>query len=365
MLLLITHSGCGGAERMTLLYADILQRAGYDCRLLVLQKKGMDFSLRPFIPESLPFDLLQGAKIGLPVRIIKYVKRLRPDCIFDSLPIMMMALVRREVKRLLPDTKVVFRECNTPSHHTLLQLAFTRFSLGSVDAVISQTEEMKREMMKYYALPDERITVINNPVDESFIHEMAKEVHRFAEPDCIHYIAVGRVAPQKDYQTLLKAFSIVNNKKPESRLHILGDYSQEYKYKRELDNTIRKLNLEQVVYFDGFQTNPYKYIKAADVYVLSSVYEGLPNALQEALSLAIPVVATRCIEYISQVVRDDMNGYTVPVGDTDALADAMIKACSLQITEKFVNNGEREIQIIDLFNNLWNNDEHIVSVQKF
>ena len=347
------YANCGGAERMTLLYAKALQQAGFSCHLLIIQKDGMDFSLKPFIPEGLPYDLLQTKHSGLLLHVFGYVKRLHPACIFDSMPILSMAALRILCKLLLPDMKVIFRECNTPSRHTRLQLFLTRLSLRKADAIISQTEEMKQEMMKCYALPPERITVINNPIDESFILEKAKEACRFAETDCIHYIAVARVVPQKDYQTLLKAFSIVNKQCPKSRLHIVGDYLRDMKYKKDLDETIKNLQLEKVVRFEDFQSNPYKYIKAADVFVLSSIYEGLPNVLQEAMYLCKPVVATRCIPYISQIVKDGINGYTVPVKNPEALAKAMLKTFSLNICGKFMGNQDGDKQIVALFDKIF------------
>jgi len=353
MLLFITNSGCGGAERMTVLYAKILQQAGHDCRLLVVQKNGMDFNLRQFIPASLPWDLFQCRRVSLPFLVIGYINRCRPVCIFDSLPLITMALSRSAVKWLFPGVKLVFRECNTPFSYTMLQLFFTRFSLRKINAVISQTEAMRQEMVKCYALPPEHITVIHNPIDESFIREQANECYRFVESDCIHYIAVARVEPQKDYQTLLRAFAKVNLQCPKSRLHILGDYSYDRKYKRELDKTVRELKLERTVHFAGFQTNPYKYIVAANVFVLSSAYEGLPNVVQEAMYLGKPVVATRCIPYISQIIEAGVNGYTVRVGNYEELAEAMIKAASLHTSVKFMNFAERDKRIVDLFNSLF------------
>lgn len=354
-ILFITHSECGGAERMTLLYAKTLQRRGYKCHLLVIRKRGMTFSLEPFIPNELPYDVLQSGRIGLPFRLIRNIMRFRPDYLFDSLPIMAMALSRMIYKRLFPKSKIVFRECNTPFAHTHIQSVLTRFSLRKADAVISQTEEMKREMERFYALPPERITVINNPVDASLIREYIKETYRFSESDYTHYIAVARIVPQKDYLTLLKAFAIVKKEYPKCRLHILGDYLRDRKYKQALDDTIRELGLVGDVVFEGFQSNPYKYIKAADVFVLSSIYEGLPNVMQEAMFIGKPVVATRCIPYISHVINDGINGYTVPTEDPAAFAAAMLRASSLHIRKKVaIPDNEKHIaEIASLFNDLW------------
>jgi len=230
-----------------------------------------------------------------------------------------------------------------------MQQEVAKKCLRYVDVLISQTEDMKREMVGYYALPAERITVINNPIDIELIQEKIKEPHCFQFPDSVHYVAVGRVDPQKDYRTLLKAFSIVLKTFPASRLHIVGLYDPNSSYKKDLDAIAKSLGIKDHVSFEGFQDNPYKYMKAANVFVLSSIYEGLPNVLQEAMYLGLPVVATRCIPYISQVIDEGKNGYTVPTGNPEELAAAMIKGSSLSVSGYAFNDQNKKRIIIGLF----------------
>lgn len=348
-ILFITYSGCGGAERMTLLYAKILYQAGYECRLLVMPSKDGNFKMRPFIPSELPYDTIGGNRAVLPYKVLKYLRRLKPSYIFDSSFTITMTIIRVWIKLMLPGVKVIFRESNMPSRHSRMQQEVAKKCLRYVDAIISQTEEMKREMVKYYALSAERITVINNPIDIELIQEKIKEPHCFPFPGAVHYVAVGRVDPQKDYRTLLKAFSIVLKTFPARRLHIVGLYNQNSGYKKELDAIVESLGIKDHVYFEGFQDNPYKYMKAANVFVLSSIYEGLPNVLQEAMYLGLPVVATRCIPYISQVIDEGKNGYTVPTGNPKELAAAMIKGSALSVSEYAFNDLNKKRIIIGLF----------------
>ncbi len=350
MILFITYAVCGGAERISLLYAKILRQAGYHCHLLIIQKDGMEFSLKSFIPNDLPYDLLQCRRFYSLFQLLYYVNRHRPVCIFDSMSGTPMGMLRICLKKLFPHIKIVFRECNMPSRRTKTQQFITGLSLKKIDAIISQTEEMRQEMSTCYTFPARRITVIHNPLDEIFIQDKTQEAFRFAEPGGIHYLAVGRIVPQKDYLTLLKAFAIVVSQQPRSRLHILGDCNFGCGYKKLLDETVRALNLEKTVLFEGFQENPYKYMKAADVFVLSSLYEGLPNVMLEAMYLGLPVVATRCIPYISRAVAEGKNGYIVPVENPKAMAEAMMKAISLHKYEPQTHTTEKKTQIMNLFN---------------
>lgn len=350
MILFVTHSSCGGAERMTLLYAKVLQKAEYDCRLLVVQSPSEEFELQPFIPVGIPYDLIHDRYRHLYRHVAGYVLRMKPDCVFFSIPDMIPTLMF--VKKIcMPDTKIVFRECNMPTTRRKTHSYLARFILRHADALVAQTDEMKQEMCCFYHVNPDKVIVINNPVDVSLIKEKIKEKYRYSLPGYIHYVAVARVEPQKDYITLLKAFALVLQRQPLSHLDIIG-ICRNREYKTQLDEVIDRLDIGQSVTFHGFQENPYKYINAADVFVLSSVYEGLPNVMLEALYLGKPVAVTRSIPYIAQAVREGKNGYMAPVGSYTALAEAMIKAKELNIREKFVEINKSVEQITGLFDGL-------------
>ncbi|HIC87372.1 MAG TPA: glycosyltransferase, partial [Aquificae bacterium] len=118
---------------------------------------------------------------------------------------------------------------------------------------------------------------------------------------------------------LLKAFSKLDNN---YRLYILGEGE-------EKDNLIKladKLNIKDRVYFLGFQKNPYKYLAQADLMVLSSKVEGLPNVVLEANALGIPVVAFDCPGGTREIIKNGLNGFLVKCGDVDKLAFYIEKA---------------------------------------
>lgn len=348
-ILLITHSSCGGVERMTLLYAKILCQAGFNCHMLITKNPNDGFDLKPFIPKELPYELIQCRYRYLYYYVFKYLLRTKPCCVFYSFPLLMPSLLL--AKLFIPQTKVVFRDCNMPSKHNKYQSYPAKYILRYANALIAQTNEMKQEMTDFYHVNPDKIAVINNPIDQSLIQQRIKEKYCYPNPDCIHYVAVARVVPQKDYLTLIKAFALVLRKEPKSHLDIIG-ISWDKKYRKPLDQAIEELCVGDFITFHGFQENPFKYVDAADVFVLSSIHEGLPNAMLEAMYLGKPVVVTRSIPYIAQVVHDDINGYTVPVGAYEELANAMLKARKLNIKEKFICVNRSEEQITNLFKNV-------------
>ena len=131
-------------------------------------------------------------------------------------------------------------------------------------------------------------------------------------------LAVGRLSLQKDFDTLIKAFAKLKHFH-DANLIILGDGAE----KERLSELIVRHNLQSSVIMPGFVKNPYKFMGSADLFVLSSVYEGLPNVLIEALSMGTSVISTSCRSGPAEILNDDSFGSLVPVGNDDALFDAM------------------------------------------
>lgn len=346
-ILLITYSQCGGAERMTLLYAKILQQTGFDCHLLIVQHPSGKFDLKPFIPQDIPYDLIYTRYRYLYFHVVRYILHTKPNCVFSSSPFCVPALLLSKI--FMPRLKVVCRENCMPTAHPQKISYPAKFILRYADAIIAQTKEMKQKMAVFYHVEAKRIAVINNPLDKKLIQSKIQETYRYSSPECTHYVAVGRLNRQKDYITLVKAFDIILKQDKASRLEIVGSTHDSETYTPQVYKVIEELGIGKYITFHGFQKNPYKYMEASDVFVLSSIHEGLPNVMLEAMYLGKPVVVTRSIPYISQVVHDGVNGYTVPVGDCEKLADAMMKARTLRVKEKFVDINSSEEQIASLF----------------
>ena len=202
---------------------------------------------------------------------------------------------------------------------------------------------MKEEMSMLLGLPEQRISVINNPIDKDYIQKCIKEDSSL-EKGFVNYVTVGRVNEIKDQKTLIMAFSKVVAQDPLSRLYIVGSTDNQGLV-HELVQLTTHYGIVGKVFFEGFQRSPYKYMKNANVFVLSSIKEGLPNSVLEALYIGVPVVTTDCTPFLSQVVQEGKNGFVVPVGDVDALSWAMVKAASLgHICYDKESDSERKIK---------------------
>ncbi len=131
-------------------------------------------------------------------------------------------------------------------------------------------------------------------------------------------LGVGRLTRQKDFPTLLRAFARLRER-VDARLIILGEGED----RDALEALARELDIGDVTDLPGFVDNPYGWMRRANVFVLSSAWEGSPNALTEALYLGTPVVATDCRSGPRELLEDGRYGPLVPVGDTEALAGAI------------------------------------------
>jgi glycosyltransferase involved in cell wall biosynthesis len=137
-----------------------------------------------------------------------------------------------------------------------------------------------------------------------------------------HMIAMGRLQHQKAYDVLLTAFTAVRKAIPGARLTILGEGPLEGQLKQQAAG----LGVVDAVAFAGFQANPWPYVKHADLFVLASRYEGLPNSVLEALALGVSVVATDCPGGTREIQKSAGQIVLVPPESPDALAEAMIAA---------------------------------------
>lgn len=162
------------------------------------------------------------------------------------------------------------------------------------DKVIPVSEVISNRLKRKYCLEPEQVQVLYNPYDITEIQNDASEVIpedvlAFIQ-DSFVFVAVGRLSHQKGYWHLLKSFSLVKKSCPNAKLMIVGQGEQECLLKKLTDD----LSLSDSVLFTGFSRNPYALMAKSKVFILSSLFEGFPNALVEAMACGLPVIAVDC-----------------------------------------------------------------------
>ena len=145
----------------------------------------------------------------------------------------------------------------------------------------------------------------------------------------MNYLWAGRFFYNKAQDLLCRAFRLVSERLPDAHLYLLGRYDTNDTFYQQVRRYVDHYHLGEKIHFIGEVSNPFKWMRHCDCFVMPSRYEGLPNALIEAMYLGKPVVATRCIPMISRIVSDQYNGILVAPDDEQQMADAMISALSL------------------------------------
>ena len=194
----------------------------------------------------------------------------------------------------------------------------------SVDKAVFVSDAALRDGCKKLKLPRARATVVHNPVVAGDLLELSREevMHDWftGQGDRPTILVVGRLTRSKGLPHLMQAFSRVTSSVP-ARLVFLGSGEE----RDSLCSLARQLQVEENVAFLGFQPNPYKFMSRAQVYVLSSLWEGLPTTLIEAMACGAPVIATRCPSGPEETITDGVDGLLVPPADSAALAEAIVK----------------------------------------
>lgn len=154
-------------------------------------------------------------------------------------------------------------------------------------------------------------------------------------------IGCGRLVDQKGFPDLIDAFARVRERVPNASLWIVGEGPN----RPALERQIASLGLDGAVQLLGFRNNPFRYMAAADLFVLSSVFEGFGNVIPEAMACGTPVVSTDCPHGPNEIITDGVNGLLTPVGDPGALAEAIVKVLSDErLRKRLAKAGQERAQ---------------------
>jgi glycosyltransferase involved in cell wall biosynthesis len=332
-----SFSGAGGVERMLVNLCEGL--LGWGCAVDLVLVKAQSEHLRNLSPRVNVVKLKASHTFGSALGLASYLRRARPAALLAAKDRAgKVAVVARRLAGV--KTRVVFRIGTTLSAalegknilRKWLWYVPMRLVYPKADGIVAVSRGVADDLARITGLPEERFHVIPNPVITLRMQELAQE--EVAHP------WIGRLTRQKDFPTLIRAFARVR-KSLRCRLVILG----EGRDRGQLVTLASKLGVGEDVDMPGFATNPYAYLSRATLFVLSSAWEGSPNALTEALALGIPVAATDCPSGPREILRDGKYGPLVPVGEADLLAEAMLKILSSPMDREYLKQAAEAFTI--------------------
>ena len=317
----------GGAQRAMVRLAGGFAEAGYAVEVLTLEPEG---SFRSELSPAVTLTPLGSKRIfGAIPALAHYMRRSSPDVMMVTEPACNIAVI---VAKLLSGgtTRVLIREGlfpsvavrESPHKATRLAYKFAPYLYRHADVIVAVAGDMAADLARFARLDRDRVTTIAvNPVVTPALKEAAaiKPDHPWFDDDIPVIVGVGRLDRQKDFLTLLKAFERVRQVRS-CRLLIVG----EGPLRGALETAQAASAYSSDIDMPGFVAKPFSYMSHADVFVLSSRYEGLPNALIEALACGAPVVSTDCPSGPREILDNGRFGRLTPVGDDAAMAQAVL-----------------------------------------
>lgn len=290
----------GGAERIVTTIANHLSRDKFESKILLLRKEGGYLKL---LKDDVEIIDIKTERIRHSLKpILKEIYRRKPDIVFSGFG-EVNAYMSLFIK-LFPQVKFIARETNVVSQHvTKKEIKFFYSFYNNYHQIIAQSDDMMNDLINNFKVSRSKIIKINNPVDFDFINEKLLNSNK---PESFRYnyknvVAIGNLSARKGFDNLLKVFSRLKNEN--IILHILGDGKD-----REILHQMKDfLGLRNII-FHGRQENPYQFLKYADLFILSSRYEGFPNVLLEAGACGTYSLANNCPGGINEIIQNDING---------------------------------------------------------
>ena len=338
LTLIISSLSSGGAERVLSELANYWVSQGHQVTILTLASP----DIKPFYPIEPKINLMQldqtqpesslFTRLRNILRRVFYLRKaictLNPDVVISFVEVMNITTLIATIGLKIP---ILVSERIDPNFHKIHQLySWLRFKIyPCASRVIVQTGGAAKYFSEKFKV---LIAIIPNPVRIPKLQKVQYSVQ------ITKIVTTGRLDPQKDHKTLIRAFYHLLQHHPYLTLTIYGEG-------RELANLqelITHLNLEDKVYFPGVVKNIDDVLLNADLFIFPSLYEGFPNALCEAMAIGLPVIASNCSGNID-IVQDGINGRLFPVGNIEILTEIALEIINDKIQAETIATNAKNI----------------------
>lgn len=298
----------GGSERVMSIVANKMQERGYEVEIICLNDQIVFYPINEGIKIT-HVEVEAGTK-SLPKKLCwfrKHIQKTQPDVVIAFMvsvyTVTLLALIGIDIP-------VISSVRNDPAYSNLRKKITRKLLLPRSAHVVVQTQQIKKFFNKSI---QNMTTVIYNPVNEKvFKLQPSKKENRI--------ISVGRLYPQKDQKTMIEAFAKVSEHHPDWQLVIFGEGPE----RKALELLVERLKVKDKVYMPGRSENIIDELNKSKIFCLSSIYEGMSNALVEAICVGLPIVTTK-VSGTEELIQDGKNGFTVNIGDKESMAKALTK----------------------------------------
>lgn len=336
MIVTIFISGVtgGGAEKVSCAIASFLVSKGHKVELLTMSNESATYPLDKrvsrycLLKESERKNFLLNNIIRF-ARFVKYLLGYKPDVYLAMLPRNIITMLSM---KFLTSAKVIAAERATPASYKQ-KIQKKLLSLASkADGWVFQTNEQKDWYTSRTSLDNP--IVIPNAINTDVLKQ-GESVDRSKT-----IVSAGRLTDQKNHELLINAFARIAEKHSDYNLMIYGEGPN----RKKLSNQISRLNLNNRVFLHGYSSDVVSSVSKSSLFVLSSDFEGMPNALMEAMAMGVPSISTDCGGGGAKfLIENEKNGLLVPIGDVDALASAMDRVLSDRAFSEKISKNARTL----------------------
>ena len=327
ILFAITGMGGGGSERVVSVWASQLAERGYDVGIFTYARKEGEYAVDPRVTR---LTMTENIKDYLAMSYVKryrlmrkIIKEFAPDAVLGFLPRMQIWMAATTVGL---NVKRIDTVRNSPWHfyNGAITKQLWKLCFKTGDLTILQSEDQKPFFSKSV---QKKCVIVPNPLNEAYEKEGKTE---FAEK-ATRFVAAGRLSKQKNFPLLIKAFAKACESHSDITLDIYGKGDDAYV--AELQALIEELGVNERVRLCGRSDNMHGELMAHDAFLMSSDFEGMPNALAEAMAVGLVCISTDCKTGPRDLIQDGKNGFLVPVGDVDAMAERIKTVADMAPTE--------------------------------
>lgn len=316
----------GGSERVMSIVANKMQERGYEVEIVCLNDQIVFYPINDGIKIT-HVEIEAGTK-SLPKKLWwfrKYIQKTQPDVVIAF----MVSVYTVTLLALMGvDIPVISSVRNDPAYSNLRKKITRKLLLPRSAHVVVQTQQIKQYFSKNI---QKKTTVIYNPVNERVFeaplnppsmgsYDNDNPGLKIKDERLNRIISVGRLYPQKDQKTMIEAFAKVSEKFPQWSLIIFGEGPE----RGALESLVERLKVKDKVSLPGKSENIIDELKKSKIFCLSSIYEGMSNALVEAICVGLPIVTTK-VSGTEELIENGENGFIVNIGDKDAMAEALTK----------------------------------------
>ncbi len=331
----------GGAERQLREILKRLNRDRYELYLVFFKKHPAPERLIPRDVNTFCFDIYgkPGTSLYGFIRYLFLIKKIDPDIIVSFLlktNLLSLIAGRLIFKKITIISERIYTPCMIKKKRlSSLWKLLIRVFYPLADKISAVSYDVKEGLVKFFSVQENKIRVIQNGIDVKKIEEYSG---KYLPDENSFFLACGRLEKQKGFETVIDALAGSSYS-----LLILGEGSG----RKELLERAEKKKVKLIL--PGYVSNPYPYFKKADIFILSSSYEGFPNVVLEAMACKTPVIASSCPGGVNELIKDGVNGLLVEPSDPAQLRKAIktLKGDKV-IAEEFKKRAYRKVLEYDM-----------------